>query len=261
MEWLDGLPEDLKGNKALADIPSIESLAKAFIDTKASVGNSIRIAGPDASAEDKAATYQKVMSHMPELMLKPNPESTEQMTEYHRMLGVPENIDGYSDDGIDLDAATLGEIKQVAHKANMTKAQYKAYALQMAEMNGFTQQQREESRTRMGAELKGSWGMAFEDRYAVVEKLLTEKPSLGNIETASPSQMVALYDVAVSLTGQAQAHSQPAPQNTMSPTEAQSQLDELMSNWDDNLPPDQRNKKLARRIDLMKQANAGKAGY
>ena len=230
MAWLDDLPEELRTNKSLEAVGSLEGLAKAFIDTKASVGNSIRIAGPDASAEDKAATYQKVMSHMPELMLKPNTESAEQMTEYHRMLGVPESIDGYVSDGIDLDENTISELKQVAFKANMTKAQYKAYAMQMAEMNGFTVQQREDSRVRMGAELKTEWGMAFEDRYAVVEKFLGENPDLGAIENATPSQMRGFYSVARSLTGVAQAHNQPVREVNRSPQEAKAQLQELRNN-------------------------------
>ena len=48
------------------------------------------------------------------------------------------------------------------------------YLEDMADMSGATLQMKEDARVRMGAELKTEWGMAFEDRYAVVEKHLSE---------------------------------------------------------------------------------------
>jgi hypothetical protein len=259
MEWMDNLPDELKDNKSLQAVGSLEGLAKAFIDTKATVGNSIRIAGPDATAEAKAEVYNKVISHMPELMLKPNPDNSEQMTEYHRMLGVPENIDGYDAAEIKLDENIVSELKQLAFKTNMTKKQFQAYAMQMAEMNDYTQQQKEDSRTRMGAELKTEWGMAFEDRYAVVEKHLAENPDLGSIEGMTPGQVRGHYAIATSLRGTSQAHNQPnTPSNTMTPDEARAQIDEINQNpifMDGFTNPVEHKRLMMKRIELMKMSD------
>ena len=78
MEWMDNLPEELRESEGLKKFGSVEDLAKSYVNLEGLRGNSIRIAGPDASAEDRAAVYKKVMTHMPELTLKPDPESPEQ---------------------------------------------------------------------------------------------------------------------------------------------------------------------------------------
>ncbi|GAG00062.1 unnamed protein product, partial [marine sediment metagenome] len=246
-------------------LESVEALAKSFIETKAMQGNSIRMAGPDASPEAKAEIYQKVMRHMPELVLKPNPDSAEQSTEFHRMMGVPEDGTGYSVEGVEgLNDDVLNELKALALDTNMTKAQFKKYASKMAEMQGFTNQQKEDSRTRMGAELKTEWGMAFEDRYAVVEKHLRENPGLGMIENMSPDQIKAHYEVSRGLNGVKQAYNQPTASAIMTPAEAAAQVKEIDNNpsfW--SLEPADRqlqNTLKIKRIELMRIANPEKYG-
>ena len=258
MEWMDNLSDEIKGNDGLKKFDSVEALAKSYVNLEAMKGNSIRIAGPDASAEDKAAVYQKVMSHMPELMLKPNLDSPDQSTEYYRMLGVPESIDGYESTEIKLDDDTISELKKLAFSTNMTKAQFNAYAKQMEEMNEFTVQQNDDARTRMGAELKTEWGMAFDDRYSVVEKHLSENPDLGNIDHMTPAQIRGHYAIAKSLTGSAQAHSQPTASRNITPDEATRQIQEIMNNplfLDGYENMQEHHRLVKRRIELMRQAN------
>ena len=94
MEWMENLSDEWKDNEMLKQYDSLDSALTGFKETKAAASNSIRIYGPDASDEDKAANYQKVMKHYPQLVMKPNPDSAEQTAEYHRMLGVPEDAEG-----------------------------------------------------------------------------------------------------------------------------------------------------------------------
>jgi len=259
MGWRDDLSEDFRNNEGLKKFDSVEAMAKSYLNMESMAGNSIRIAGPDASAEDRAATYQKVMTHMPELMLKPNPDNAEQSTEYHRMLGVPETVEGYDSGDIKLDDETMSELKQLALQTNMSKAQFTAYAKRMESMNEFTVTQNDDARTRMGAELKSEWGMAFDDRYAVVERHLNENPDLGSIKNMSPAQIRGHYAIARSLNGTAQAHSQPASQNNLTPDEARKQIDEIHRNplFIDGFSDMAEHKRLlSKRIDLMRIANA-----
>jgi hypothetical protein len=258
MEWMDNLSDDLKENKSLQDFKDLNGLAKSYVDTKAMMGNSIRMAGPDASDEDRAKIYQKVMTHMPELVLKPNPDSAEQSAEYYAMLGVPADAGGYNTDDIKLSDEILNELKTLAHGVNMSKSQFKVYANKMAEMQGSTIQNQEDARVRMGAELKTEWGMAFEDRYAVVEKHLAENPGLGVIEDMTPAQIKSHYEVSRSLNGVKQMRQQPVPETHMSPSEAQAQMAEIDSNplrFSTN-PADrfEQQKLTKRRIELAKQA-------
>ena len=259
MEWMDNLPEELKESEGLKKFGSVEDLAKSYVNLEGLRGNSIRIAGPDASAEDKAAVYKKVMTHMPELTLKPDPESPEQSKEFYTMLGVPEKPEDYVWEGDGLDAEVLTQLKIVGHNAHMTKEQFKAYANQMAEMQTVTNQTKEDARLRNGAELKGEWGMAFEDRYAVVEKYLSERPGLGGIETMSPAQIKIYYNDAIALTGKPQINSQPASQSgALTPQEAKARIQEIDGNplfgSSDPTQRHEHNRLLIKRIELMKQA-------
>jgi hypothetical protein len=232
MEWMDNLTdEDLKTNKSLATLESVDQLAKAFIETKAMQGNSIRINGPEASEEDVAATYQKVIKHMPNLMLKPNPDNPEQMAEYYSMLGVPKDVEGYETGESKMDGDLMGQLKQLATKHHWSRDQWKGYLADMESMQGQTKQNKEDTRLAMGAELKGEWGLAFDDRYQMAENHIKENPGLGNIENMSPDQIRAHYDVARSLIGKPQAHNQPNHgNNAMTPDEAKYQMNEIKGN-------------------------------
>ena len=46
--WRDTLPDDLKGNPALANFQDIGQMAKSFVDMKSFQGDSIRVPGQDA---------------------------------------------------------------------------------------------------------------------------------------------------------------------------------------------------------------------
>lgn len=264
MEWMEGLSDDYKNNEGLKKFTSIEALAKSYLNMESMQGSSIRMAGPDASVEDRAKVYNRVMEAMPELVLKPDPNNADQTREYYAMQGVPEDVGGYDLSDINLDEATLRELANVALKTNMSKLQFRSYAKQMAEMQGVSTQQNEDSRVRMGAELKTVWGMAFEDRYAVVEKFVNEREGLGSVESLSPNQMVAYYDIAKSLTGSKQVFTQPGTSSVMTPDEAKSRIAEIDANpkFRSGLPQDRfESARMAKeRIELMRQSDPAKYG-
>jgi hypothetical protein len=261
---MENLSEDLRGDEGLKKFPTVEELAKSYKNLEAFKGNSIRIAGPDASEEERSAIYQKVMKHMPELMLKPNPEAPEQMREFHAMLGVPDDISGYEYDGTNLTPEMVAEFKMAAKEADMTKAQWKKQIKIWDEMGAATQQQKEEARTRMGAELKGEWGMAFEDRYHVVEKFIEENPGLGNIDSMSPEQIKTYYNLSKSLLQQPQTGTQPPPRGAITPEEARAQIAEIKNNpafMSTNPAHRQEHQRLMKKhIELLKMSDPQKYG-
>jgi len=113
----------------------------------------------------------------------------------------------------------------------MSKTQFKKYINKMAEMQGVTNTQNEDSRVRMGAELKQEWGMAFEDSYAVVERHLQDNPGLGDISQQSPAAMKVHYEMSRSLNGTRQAAEQPYVHDVRNtPEEARAKMKEIMDN-------------------------------
>jgi len=228
---MENLSDELKESKSLRDFKDVEALANAYIQTKAMQGNSIRIHGPDASEQAVAENYQKIMKHFPHLVMKPDANNAEQTKEFYAMMGVPDSVDGYSWDGEGLDDTIVSELKTLAHDTRMSKTQFTKYIVKMAEMQGATNQQSEEARLRMGAELKNEWGMAFEDRYAVVEKHLHDNPGLGDVSQQSPAQMQAHYQMSRSLNGTKQMNQQPYVQDSQNtPEEAKAKMKEIMDN-------------------------------
>ena len=264
MEWMESLSEDLQGDEGLKKFETVEALANGYKNLESRAGNSIRINGPEATEEDRVATYQKIMKHMPELMLRPDPAAPEQMKEFHSMLGVPDDVSGYEYEGTGLSPEIVGELRSLAKDTNMTKPQWKAYVTRMDEMSDMTTTQREEARVRMGAELKTEWGMAFEDRYSVVERFMEENPGLGTVESLNPDQMKTYYDLSKSLHGKPQVGGQPPPKGAMTPEEAKAQIAEIdkqpafMSNNPSDRPEHMR--LMNKRVELMRMASPEKYG-
>jgi hypothetical protein len=260
MEWLESLQDEaLKTDEGLKKFDSVEALAKSYKNLESLSRNSIRIVGPDASDEDRAAAYQKVMKHMPQLVLKPNPDSPEQSKEFYQMLGVPDDIDGYTTDGVELDQEIITELRNLASETKMTKAQWKRYAELMSEMQAATNRNREDARIRAGAELKTEWGMAFEDRYAVVENFIKENEGIGKIEHMGPEQIKAMYSVAISQIGTKQAFGQPTTETHLSPDEAKARIKEIDNNpkFRSSNPADRdESMRLAKeRVELLRASN------
>jgi hypothetical protein len=146
------------------------------------------------------------------------------------MLGVPKDVEDYDAGEVELTPEMVGELKKLASETHMSRADFKIYAKRMDEMNGTTNQNREDTRLAMGAELKTEWGLAFDDRYQMAENHIKENPGLGSIENMTPDQIRAHYEVARSLIGKPQAHDQPTNSNAMTPKEAKYQMDEITNN-------------------------------
>jgi hypothetical protein len=103
-DWRSGLPEDLRGEKALADFKDVGSLAKSYVETKRLVGDAVRIPKADAKPEELAA--------------------------FHRKLGVPETPDKYEVKLPDLPAGhpawspeKVASARVMAHQLGWTPAQ------------------------------------------------------------------------------------------------------------------------------------------
>jgi len=94
-DWKQALPEDMRSNGVLDTVKHIETLAKMAIDGRTLATNALRIPSSDASDEDQKAFRDDLMTKLPELMYKPDLDSPESLTQTMKVLGMPDNAEGY----------------------------------------------------------------------------------------------------------------------------------------------------------------------
>ena len=158
--WKDGLPDDLKTEKALESIQDIPGLAKSYIHAQKMIGSDkIPVPNKYATDEDWQAVYNK--------------------------LGRPETPDAYEfnlKDNSNIDENALKGFKDIAHKNGLLPKQAEAI---MNFYNDMTQNYIQDLNSkseqgRMNAEqsLKKEWGAAFDNKVkqanVVANKYLNE---------------------------------------------------------------------------------------
>jgi len=167
-DWRNSLPEDMRNNATLQEVKSVEVLAKRFLDTKSMVGNSIRVPGADAPAEDIAAFRQSLLEKNVGLMAVPNTEDAESMAAVHKAMGLPDDAAGYvkPEHWVGMTDERFGFLAGEAHKAGLSKSQFEQMAGSMAvadndRMSGF------DADHKSGIDqLKGDWGRAYDQKVS-----------------------------------------------------------------------------------------------
>lgn len=164
--WRDSLPAELRDNPSLSDVNDIASLAKRFIDTKAMVGNSVRMPTDDAGDEDINAFVDKILANetVP-LMRKPDPANEDAMKAVYDALGRPEDAGGYAA-AEGMDAEFFGAMAAEAHKLGLSKSQFEGLAAAQHQAQSAVMQQHVEQREASLGQLRGEWGPAFEEKSA-----------------------------------------------------------------------------------------------
>lgn len=174
--WREGLGE-YADNPAFADFNSLESLAKAYDNTKRMVGNSIRIPGEDAGDEDRQAFYDRLLQADVGLTRIPDSDDAEGMQALYARLGRPEEASGYTEiEGIE--GERFGLITKLAHEHGISDSQLQSV------LGGVMQADKEafeisESERRVGVQqLKGEWGDAYTEKHARLKNLakITKAP-------------------------------------------------------------------------------------
>lgn len=236
-DWRQALPEDLRGHESLKDVRDVGALAKAFVDTKAFVGNSLRIPGPDAGSEDKKAFFQKLHEKLPQVTYLPEDEKELEAVEGRlwEKLGKPKDVKGYELPK-DVDPQALGlnldELRAAANTLGMTKKQFTTYVKGLAGMraDALTKQQAAQ------AAMKKEWGAAYDERVSAileVAKKLGGEDIVAEVKAgrAPPSALKFLFAVTQAVGGEErevgnQGRGGGAP--TLTPDEAAQQKAEIM---------------------------------
>lgn len=143
-----------RNNPALKDFRDTASLARSYIDTKALVGQQVKLPGPFAKPEEKRAFWAK--------------------------MGVPEKPDGYEaagvrlppppggDDGPGWNQERLAAVAAKFHEAGYTPAQYQVALDVFAEEMAAGA----EAQARGLDALKAEWGMSFPTRVERARRVI-----------------------------------------------------------------------------------------
>lgn len=256
-------PAELRSAPALQDLKDLPGLARAFVDTKALVGSSIRPPGPDAAPEARKEFVERLQKVAPELVLVPNDEK--QLAEVEESIftrfGRPKEAKGYElPKDLELPQDRLEALRSEALAEGLTRRQFAARAKRAADAVAAENKVRTDAQTVLKREL----GAAYEERIgtaaAAAEKLgfpkvLVESVKAGHVDLDTYKALAA---VAKGFGETRQVATQGAGgDGKLTPDEAKLQLAELRGRkeyWDASLNPTLHQQLKKRAIDLTKLA-------
>ena len=140
-----GLPEDLRGEQAIAGLGSFEEMAKQFMGLTHKIGNNVAVPTDSSSAEVIA--------------------------EFRKRIGVPEKADGYTmptegmPAGFQLDDAFVSKFKTEAHRLGISAKQFAGVARWMATTAHGVQTAQIEADKQRRLEAEQTLRKAFGDAY------------------------------------------------------------------------------------------------
>lgn len=235
--WRDTLPEDMRNNPSLVTTKDVPSLAKQFLDQQAHLGNSIRIPSAEAGPEDKQTFYNKLVTKVPELMLRPDVANPEQREVFHKMLGRPDKPEEYEliADLTDNDYTKL--LRTVAHAQGLNKTQFKELTSVFPAIAKEMMKKTEQDALVQREAVTKEWGAAVEKNTAiaasVAEKTGAPAELVEAVKTgkAGITTLKWLHSLASAFGGEGQhfvgAQGTPAP---MTPSEAAARIAEIRNN-------------------------------
>lgn len=266
MPWIDDLPAELadslsseiKENPTLIQYNTFEDLLNGHINTKSLVGSSIRVPGEDAGDEDRTEFYNKLINKAPNLMIKPDFSEPEQAQEFYNLFGKPGDATQYKmPEGHTLQPDVESELREMGFSANMNQEQFQKMVTEMDSRNTQLQENVKGQTEKSMADLKGKWGMTFEERMAAAKKV-NERFYPGRDSThLNASDLESLYNINESLTGKGpQVATQIGTEGGITPQEAREQGAEIMRRVHDpksTLEPHEKLALIHKRINLLKK--------
>jgi hypothetical protein len=170
-DWKSSLSEDLRSDKSLESIKSIEDLAKSHISAQRMLGGRIPIPSEDASKEVKEEFYSK-LGKIPNVVKLPDPNDPNASKEYDKLyerLGRPSSPDKYSIEvpdelkNMQEDKEFLKAAKETAYKVGLNQTQLKALAdLQNQKSLQMLEAMKVQKKNTIEF-LNKEWGNAFEE--------------------------------------------------------------------------------------------------
>ncbi len=184
VHWMDSLPEDIKNDSTLSNFKDkdVTEVVKSYVSAQRMLGSSIRIPGPDASAEAKSEFFKKVES-VPGVTRLPDPNDPEATKSFFAKIGRPENPTGYKfnlPEGAKVNEEVLNKFKEKAHTMGLNNVQAEELIKYDIEMKQESLKRMEQGRANASTVLQKEWGTEYEN------KLGSAKNLLGHFESKFP---------------------------------------------------------------------------
>lgn len=263
--WRDNLPENIRDHASLKDVKDVGSLADQFVNAQSLLGNSIRVPGPDASAESLTEFHGKLMEKVPGLIPTPDPENSDVMNVLFKKMGRPDDPAGYEHpEGVD--ATKMGDFAKLAHEAGLTKKQYTDILTSVANFTADKKETASQEQEEGMRKLKQEWGIVFEDNMKMVANVMkaTDAPKEW-AQLAADGLLPAgaikwLHDIGTRLGAEGINFDKDQFTSRLSPAEAKAQAEEMIGNregpyWDASHP--QHKEYIQRYTELLRAAAAG----
>jgi len=165
---------DLLNNPALADFKDINGLAKAFIDTKAMIGQSVRLPSKEAGEDDMKNFYNSMIEKVPGLMVKPDLTNDDAMNAFLTQIGKPDSKDGYElpeVDDYELSDDRKAFLAEKALDSGLTKKQFNKFIKELiSDEKNQSEKFASDNKKDMDA-LQAAWGQAYESKMEKVSKI------------------------------------------------------------------------------------------
>jgi len=245
--WRDTLSDELAGDKGLADFKDLNGLAKAYLDTKADVGRSIRIPGPDADAEAFTAFDASLAEKVPNMVRLPGDEtSAEDSAAFYARIGKPTEASKYvpPENLPDNLKENMNALAEMAFANNLTQGQFKGVADKMMADHKLRGDTKATFNQAEFDKLKLDWGMSLNSKSHNILALLqqtdapqamidavTEKGTNADTMKWLDSMVTALSGDGGQMTFQGQQ----GDPDRVTPDEAKTQINEIMNKkeyWD-----------------------------
>jgi hypothetical protein len=198
------------------------------------MGRSITIPGEDASADARAEFQKKMMAQVPGLVQLPGEEDQEGWDNLYAKIGRPDDPAKYSVpevEGVQVPEESLAALRKRAHALGINKKQFEGWMKE--ELQAVAEQRSaEQAAIQEGLKgLKGEWGMAFDERTAVAEKVRATYMPHVPAEAMGAQTIKALYAIAQQLGGEAlQVAGQQGGAPALTVQDAMDQIAEIRSN-------------------------------
>ncbi|NBC18746.1 MAG: hypothetical protein GVY18_15690 [Bacteroidetes bacterium] len=241
-EWLtediaEALPEDYRDSDVLRNTKDVPSLAKQLVDSQKALGSSLRIPSKDAGSEDWDKFYSRVSEKVPGLM-KVDTEDETAVRGVLKQLGLPEKPEDYTlkpdtlPDGVEWSDEIEGQWREKLHEIGVPAPMAKKIMATYAERIGEQAKAAQTAQQEKYDALKKEWGEAFDEKARAAKKAAEHYAGedLAKAMDQLPAGVwVAMAKAADALEEKGNPINRGGPK--MTPSEAQSRLDEIMNNF------------------------------
>ena len=240
MDWKQMIPSDVQEWDEFKNSDSAEKFFQQMASHRAMLGQSVRIPGEEAGDDQRSEFYTKIMNKVPDLMRTPDIDNDEVMGDVWSRLGRPEAADGYGDPTVDdytPAEGQLSKLKEIAHKAGLTKKQFQSMALELITADAAAHTAAKDHHTDDQKSLASEWGAALDHRTkaaaAIARQTGAPESLLQMVEggEADSKTMQWLFTLSQQMGGEGNPIANQDP-NMMAPAELQGQIDDIMNNND-----------------------------